>query len=371
MALPFTPFPIFAPYEHWKPAISLSVPQNRDVRIRLDQIDPACKAYTSVMYCSKFLEHSASNWSPANAKYHYTRVCHCLELMLNWSFFKGISLLAWEISDFREFLEFQCNPPIDWCGSVVHLKYLPSNRMEFVDWPINERWRILRRSTENLHDGSSGGKGSAKIVQEVLSRNGKLAKNFFSFYLAETGISKTNCAEESPRDILGSLKKRNPLISFTPGELDWAFNQIMSGSVSESRSEQILLFMAIARYTTVTIGHAHSLSQFRRTSDGGWVFDSGRHSRPPLSLSVEFYAYLERYLNWYQIDVSDALPSVPMFPTKEGTFSYSPDGLYKYMENFSEQISVMAGSDPDPAIVKAAAKFKRLTFASIRRSSKI
>ncbi len=68
MALPFTPFPIFAPYEHWKPASSHCVPQNHDVRSRLDQVDPTCKAYTSVMYCSKFLECSALEWTPIKPK---------------------------------------------------------------------------------------------------------------------------------------------------------------------------------------------------------------------------------------------------------------------------------------------------------------
>ncbi|MHB2051186.1 hypothetical protein [Pseudomonas sp. VEM90] len=368
MALPFTPFPIFAPYEHWKPASSYSVPQNHDVRSRLDQVDPACKAFTSVMYCSKFLECSALEWAPDQAKARYSLTCHCLELMLNWSFFKGIPLMGWDVGDFREFLNFQCNPPTAWCSSISHLRYLPNDRMEFADWAINERWRIFRRKAEVFHK-ESGDDRFGKLVQWALGRSAKVAKVFFDFYLAETGLLKANCAEECPRDILGSLAKVKPSLCFTSIELDWAFQQLMMGNLSDQRSEQILLYMAIARHTIVAISDVHMLGQFRSASDGSWVFESGVHSRRALNLSVEFNAYLERYLGWYQVDASEALPSAPMFPTKNGAFSYSPDALNQYMTIFGERLSVMARTDSDPAIVNAAAKFKGLNFSSIRRSS--
>ena len=68
MAVPFTPFPIFAPYEHWKPVGATYVPENLAVRRRLDDVDPACQAYLSILYCSHFLEYSSHRWAPARAK---------------------------------------------------------------------------------------------------------------------------------------------------------------------------------------------------------------------------------------------------------------------------------------------------------------
>ena len=149
MPVPFTPFPIFAPYEDWKPVGSTDVPENLAVRLRLDEVDPACQAYLSVLYCSHFLEYFFHRWALGRAKELYTQTCRFLEQMLNWSFQTGISLLDWETTDFLQFLEFLCYPPITWCATASNQKYMLSTGQAFRNRPINDRWNIFYRHIDS------------------------------------------------------------------------------------------------------------------------------------------------------------------------------------------------------------------------------
>jgi hypothetical protein len=131
MPAPFTPFPIVAPYEDWKPVGSTDIPENLAVRRRLDGVDPACQASPSILCRSHFLEYSSHRWAPGRAKPLYTETCRYLEQMLNWSFKIGISLLDWETPNFLQCLEFMCRPPIDWCATASNQKYMLSTGQAF------------------------------------------------------------------------------------------------------------------------------------------------------------------------------------------------------------------------------------------------
>lgn len=409
MAVPFTPFPIFAPYEHWKPVGATDVPENLAVRRRLDDVDPACQAYLSILYCSHFLEYSSHRWAPAWAKSLYTQTCRFLEQMLNWSFNAGISLLAWETPHFLQFLEFLCHPPISWCSTASHAKYGGTAVQTFKTRPINERWKLFYRHIDSA--------GAAKPTRRDMQRCAKIVRDFFDFYISDTtpetitdkrsanfsdsgssagsvGKAQTtarntakndvtnshsgntstsqlrvNCAQAAPTGFFKTLAQSRPLLTHEPHELDWAFQQLMDGVVPILRSEQILFYMAIARFSRIKISHVHSLSQFQRNSDSGWTFENGLPSGAVMELTPEFSAHLERYLGWYSIDLFEPVPVLPAFPSNDGSISYAPDTLESHLKQFRKRLASAASVCADLAIARAETNFAGMTFTTIRRST--
>lgn len=379
MPAPFTPFPIFAPYKDWKPVGSTEVPENLAVRRRLDGVDPACQAYPSILCCSHFLEYSSHRWAPGRAKELYTQTCRFLEQMLNWSFKTGISLLDWKTPNFLQFLEFMCYPPIAWCAAATHQKYIGSKGQAFRNRPINDHWNLFYRQIDST--------GAAKPAsRRDVGRCAKVVKDFFTFYISENDISendatnavpegsptiqpRANPAQNIPNDLLLTLAKSRPLITLEPHELDWAFQQIADGAVRVLRPEQILFYMAIARFSAIKISHVQSLSQFQKNPDGVWVFDNGLVPTTMMELSQEFSAHLGRYLQWYGIDPNEPLPSVPAFPTNDGSQSYVPDALHKHQVECGKRLADAACTCADAAIASAESKFRHMVFITIRRST--
>lgn len=219
-----------------------------------------------------------------------TQSCRVLEQMLNWSFNTGISLLDWKTPNFLQFLEFLCHPPIAWCTRAAHQKYLCSKGQAFRDRPINDHWNLFYRQIDST--------GAAKPPSRPdVRRCAKVVKDFFAFYISENDILESDISESAattavpdgspsippqanpaqniPNDLLRTLAKSRPLITLEPHELDWAFLQIADGAVPVLRPEQILFYMAIARFSAIRISHVQSLSQFQKKLDGVWVFDNG------------------------------------------------------------------------------------------------
>ena len=389
MPAPFTPFPIFAPYVDWKPVGSTDVPENLAVRRRLDQVDPACQAYLSILYCSHFLEYSSHRWPPGKAKAFYTQTCRVLEQMLNWSFKTGISLMDWKTPNFLQFLEFLCHPPIAWCARAAHQKYSWSKEQAFRDRPINDHWNLFYRQIDST--------GAAKPPSRPdVRRCAKVVKDFFAFYISENDIlesgildsdisenaatnpvpngsssipPRVNPAQNTPNDFLHTLAKSRPLITFEPHELDWAFLQIADGAVPVLRPEQILFYMAIARFSVIRISPVPSLNQFQKNLDGVWVFDNGLVPTTMMELSKEFSVHLERYLQWYALDPNEPLPSVPAFPTNDGSQSYVPDALHQHQVECGKRLADAACNCADAAFARAESKFRHMLFTTIRRST--
>lgn len=373
MPAPFTPFPIFAPYENWKPVGLTDVPENLAVRRRLDEVNPACQAYLSILHCSHFLEYSSHGWAPGRAKVLYTQTCRYLEQMLNWSFKTGISPLNWETHNFLQFLEFLCYPPIAWCATASYQKYMWSTGQDFQNRPINDHWNLFYRHID--------GTAAAKPSRTELRRCAKVIKDFFTFYISEIDTSnlvlggspsnqpRVNPAQNPPNDIFNTLAVSRPLITLKPQELDWAFQQITDGTVRVLRPEQILFYMAVARFSSIKISHVQSLSQFQKNPDGGWVFDNGLVPTTVMELSQELSAHLERYLQCHAIDPDEPLPSAPAFPTNDGSQSYVPDALHQHQTEYAKRLADAACVCADAAIARAESKFRQMSFRTIRRSS--
>jgi len=374
MPAPFTPFPVFAPYDNWKPVGSTDVPENLAVRRRLDEVDPACQAYLSILYCSHFLEYLSHQWTPGQAKALYAQTCRYLEQMLNWSFKTGISLLDWKTPNFLQFLEFLCYPPIAWCATAAHQKYIGSKGQAFRNRPINDHWNLFYRQIDST--------GAAKPPsRRDVRRCAKVVEDFFTFYISENDATnalsdgsqsippRANPAQNTPNDLIHTLAKSRPLITFEPHELDWAFQQIADDAVPVLRPQQILFYMAIARFSAIKISHVQSLSQFQKTPDGVWVFDNGLVPTTMMELSQEFSAHLEGYLQWYAIDPNEPLPSVPAFPTNDCSQSYVPDALHQHQEECVKRLADAACVCADAAIARAESKFRHMSFTTIRRST--
>ncbi|WP_296252830.1 hypothetical protein [Pseudomonas sp. UBA4194] len=109
------------------------------------------------------------------------------------------------------------------------------------------------------------------------------------------------------------------MITLEPHELDWALQQIADGAVPVLRPDQLLFYMVIARFSAIKISHVQSLSQFQKNPDGVWVFDNGLVPTSMTELTQGVSAHSERYLKWYAIDPNEPLPSVPTFPTNDGS----------------------------------------------------
>ncbi|MEE4103583.1 hypothetical protein V2I78_05745 [Pseudomonas viridiflava] len=331
---------------------------------------------------------------PGKAKALYAQTCRFLEQMLNWSFKTGISLLNWKTPNFLQFLEFLCYPPTAWCATAPHQRYSCSKEQAFRHRPINDHWNPFYRQIDRT--------GAAKPPsRRDVRRCAKVAKDFFTFYISESDFlesdtsesdmsdsdisenaatnavpdgspsipPRTNPAQNTPNGLLRTLAKSRPLITFGPQELDWAFQQIADGAVAVLRPEQILFYMAIARFSAIKISHVQSLSQFQKNPDGVWVFDNGLVPSTVIALCQEFSAHLERYLQWYAIDPNELLPSVPAFPTNDRSQNYVPDALHKHQVECGKRLADAACTCTDAAIVRAESKFRHMLFTTIRRST--
>lgn len=364
MAAPFIPFPIFPPYEHWRPNSATCFRENRHVRERLEAVDIQCLPFMSVWYCASFLEEASYRWTLSEAKTRYAVTCHYLEQMLNWSFSTGLSLLDWEPYHFREYLEFLIRPPTDWCSSASHMKYEARLLSPYAEWKFNPQWRMFYRDI--------GESGPNPQTRRDLQRAAQLTQDFFLFYLTKTGIPKINCAAAFPVDLFEALPKVKQPVFHTPHELDWAFHQLVTGAVPTLRPEQILLIMAVARFSPIILAHVQTLNQFRRGTEEDYYFAHGNPNKGVVSIKLDddFVFYLKRYLIFNDVDLESDFPPLPVFPINSGEFGYSMNMMHKHMETFSDALADLAAICADPDIEACEAKFRRMSFGTIRRSSR-
>lgn len=361
MAAPFRPFPMFPPYDLWHPNASKDFPENHSVRRRLEGLGADCRPFTCLWYCTSFLETAAHSWPSNQAEFRYGLTIRICEKMLNWCFRNGICLLDWDHEDFCKFLVFLKQPPSAWCSESPHKRYLSMPLTSYRDWELNGKWRPFYRYIDNAQVSIQS--------RRDMQRSAQIAREFFAFYISKSGVAKTNCAAIVPADFIKETPIRRPVIVHHPCELNWAFSQIMKNSSRIRRSEQVLLYMAIARFTVIHVDQARDLNQFFKGLDGKWMFHNGQIAASTIELSVEFSFHLERYLIHYGIDFNGEIPASPLFPTNDGLFGYSLDAIRRHMVDVAVILAEVASKDGDPQIGLLQNSLKRITFASIRRSS--
>jgi len=361
MTAPFVPIPLFPPYKHWHADSPEDFPENHNIRCRLEELDPVKLPFLSLWYCKRFLEAAAHNWPPSRARELYDLVTRVAEKMLNWSYLNGISLLDWNHSEFCNFINFLKQPPDTWCSQTRHSKFVSSPLAPFSEWKFNGKWRLFCRSI----DGTNVRIQSRRDLQ----RSAQIVREFFAYYISTTGIRKDNCAENVPDFILDGMPANAPSLAHLPYELDWTFEQVLNNSAVVRRPEQILLYLAMARFSIIHIRHAQNLSQFFKVGDGAWYFNNGGVAAVSIELSADFCVHLEHSLILRGIDTNDSLPTVPCFPTNDGVFPYGLDSMQRHMKEFARVMADIASQSEDPKIAAAEDKFRRMTFLSIRSSS--
>ena len=146
MARPLVPLPISPQLRHWHGSQSFGSLSNRFVSERLRNIDPAGQPFFCVELCNEFLGWRAENCSD---QMQFGAVVRKLEMMLMWSFHRGISLLSWEAGLAVEFLKFWKHPPAAWTMSTTHLCLIPGALRPWVNNSLT-RLRNRRRSTSGV-----------------------------------------------------------------------------------------------------------------------------------------------------------------------------------------------------------------------------
>lgn len=361
MVAPYVPIPFFPPYEHWRPGTLDAVealPVNNGVRRWLEA---ANLRYQDLWYCTTFLEAAAHTWRQSRASELYELHTRVLERMLNWSYLHGNSILSWGESEFKNFLSFVKRPPDAWCSPSRHSKFIAAPQAPFSEWALNDKWRPFCRRT----DGVNG----CIQTRADLQRSARVVRDFFEYYICATGNAKDNFATILPDSILEGMPLSQSTVIHLPCEMDWAFEQVVKTPAMIRRPEQILLYLAIARFSVIRVRHARNLSQFFKTDDGAWHFNSGNASALDIELSSDFCSHLERSLVMRGIDVSKELPALPCFPTNDGVFPYSFDAIQRHMAEFSKRLADIARESDDSNLAAAEDKFRRMTFSSVRSSS--
>lgn len=234
MARPLVPFPIFPPLRYWHGSQSFSSLANRSVSERLRKIDPISQPFSTVELCNEFLGRSAQN---CPGPMQFGAVIRKLELMLMWSFHRGISLLSWDADLAVAFLKFWKHPPATWTSSTTHLRFIPDTQVPFIDWQINDRWRMFRRPL--------GADGNPVVpVLSVLCALVKVAFDFFDFCQSTGRSSGENpFANWSANEVLRLSRSRaRPVLS--KHQMDWMF-EFVAERIAVRRSYEVRVFLAL------------------------------------------------------------------------------------------------------------------------------
>lgn len=367
MARPLVPFPIFPPLRYWHGSQSFSSLANRSVSERLRKIDPISQSFSTVELCNEFLGRSAQN---CPGPMQFGAVIRKLELMLMWSFHRGISLLSWDADLAVEFLKFWKHPPATWTASTTHLRFIPDTQVPFIDWQINDRWRMFRRPL--------GADGNPVVpVLSVLCALVKVAADFFDFCQSTGRSSRENpFANWSANEVLRLSRSRaRPVLS--KHQMDWMF-EFVAERIAVRRSYEVRVFLALARdtrYSTLSIvgsgSNPGSLMQFSRGENGGWKYSvtDSLISEDWFALPAEFDFQLETYLAAIDIDPLNTLPPCPLFPYPDKLRGYSFSALTSHLEEFREELALQARRSDDVEIRNGAENFGALSFSMVRRSA--
>lgn len=360
MMRPFIPFPIFPSYDNWQPSRVKRFPTNFQVTARLSEVDESCLPFISAWYADQYLSWTAHSWNPQTAHLQYYKTIHGLEKMLNWSFANSLSLLDWTDADFKGYVGFIKTPNGDWASSSNHARFLVSPGKDYCDYPINPLWKLF--NTSRASDSS------AAIDKNVWKREIRSVTQFLDFYLKSVAATRPNVAA-AKLDWL-SFKESEPRGTISDLVLEWIFETLPS-LLSPHTFRLIEMYLTIARHTgrpmwqvLGTLSSPGRVDQFMRNEHGHWL-ESNPRNGPPVLLPLAFSKTFDRYLVYLNIDASQPLPTLSLFPKENSLGAYDLRGLWRITCSIRESLADAALASDNPDIVSAAGEIRRLTTALV------
>lgn len=361
MMRPFIPFPIFPPYDHWQPNQDKRFPVNTHVAARLSDVDEYCLPFISVWYADRYLNWIAHSWSPQTPHLQYYKTINGLEKMLNWSFANSLSLLDWTDADFKAYVAFIQSPNADWASQSLQARFVVTHGKDYCDYPINPHWKLFQ--TARAADPSD-----AAIDRNVWKREIRSVTQFLEFYLKDVSASRPNVAA-AKLDWL-SFKKPEARGSISDVVLEWILTTLPN-LLTPHHSHLIEMYLMIARHSGrpmwQVLGTASSpgrIDQFKRDQHGNWL-ESHPKNGSEVILPRVFSQAFNRYLAYLNIDASQQMPALSLFPRENSPGAYDLRGLWRITCSIRENMADMALASDNPDIVEAAGEIRRLTTALV------
>ncbi|RON51764.1 integrase [Pseudomonas frederiksbergensis] len=360
MTRPFIPFPIFPPYDHWRPNRVKRFPANDHVSARLSEVNDACFPFMSTWYADRFINWIAHNWNPQSPRLQYYKWISGLEKMLNWSFANKLCLLDWTPADFKNYADFIQTPDSDWASSSSQPRFLISPGMDYRDCPINPHWKLFKEARAADLSGT--------IDKNVWKREIRCVTQFMEFYLKDVSASRPNVAAIK----LDSLAFKQPQLRGVISDvvMKWILATLPS-LLGTHKSHVIGMYLTIARYTArpmwQVLGTASSpgrVDQFMRNSHGIWL-ESPPKNGAAVPLPPAFARAFDRYLIYLNIDSSQPLPASSLFPWENSLGAYHIKGLWRIICLIRESLADAAAASDNPDIAQATGDIRRLTTALV------
>lgn len=370
MAEPAVPCPIFPPYHLWDPYTE-HFPENRYAEAYLQGFSADCEPFTTTRFCSWYLRAIAPSWRDPQKDYNVAT--HHLESMLNWSFLQGTSLLDWTDEQFIEYLHFRQQPPATWIGAKACPRYVESPSLPFSEWEPNQRWRPFQLKLD-----SSRGIAPASVLR-IIHRNYSSAAGFFQYCHVNSWVRDPKGKTFTPKEVAATLTAASTNDALSDHEMQWIFNRVSESDRKGLNPREVIMYMAFARYTKISIDELTETPQapgalafFVRNEHSRWEWRRPSSSSMPSGkmLSQEFVHHFEDYLLHLGIDPSVPLPQSPFFPQRRNPAAgVSTLRLAVHLAEFRDLLGNAAKESPDSLISSSEAKFRKINWTMIRRSS--
>lgn len=360
MMRPFIPFPIFPPYDNWQPNRVKRFPANSYVSARLSEVDEPCLPFISAWYADRYLNWIAHSWSPQRSHIQYYLTINGLEKMLNWSFANNLSLLDWTDADFKNYAGFIQTPDSAWASRSVQPRFLVSPGKDYHDYPINPDWKLFQ--------SARAANSSDAIDRNVWKREIRSVTQFMDFYLKDVSATRPNVAAAKLNWL--SFKEQQARGTISDGVMEWIF-ETLPNLLTPHNSLLIEMYLTIARHTVrpmwQVLGTPSSpgrIDQFIRNEQGNWL-ESHPKKGSAVTLPPAFCRTFDRYLVYLNIDASQPLPALSLFPREDLPGAHDLKGLWVITCSIRESLADMALASDKQDIVEAAGEIRRLTAALV------
>lgn len=260
-----------------------------------------------------------------------------------------------------------------WIGVKACPRYVDGLSTPFSEWEPNQRWRPFQLKLD-----SSQGIAPASVLR-MIRRNYSWAAGFFHYCHLTSWVRYPKGKTFTPKEVAAALPAATSNDALSDHEMQWIFSCVSEAERKGLRPREVIMCMAFARYTKISIDEVAEtpqapggLAYFVRNEHGLWEWRSPGSSFSPSGamLSQEFVHHLEDYLLHLGSDSSVPLPQSPFFPQRRNPAAgVSTLRLAVHLANFRDLLGNAAKESPDSLISSSEAKFRKINWTMIRRSS--